>query len=87
MSLAFAGQSMTAEQVADTIMKAIKSKTVEVFMPPERGKIVRTVGVNPRSLRKLVERNEMIGRERLAVRRAAMAAGQKAAASDGSRPA
>src|ERR1700678_3174434 len=30
MALAFAGQSMTAEQVAETILKAIKSKTVEV---------------------------------------------------------
>jgi NAD(P)-dependent dehydrogenase (short-subunit alcohol dehydrogenase family) len=71
MSLAFAGPSMTAERVADTIMKAIKSKSVEVFMPAERGKVVRAVGVNPRSLRKLVERNEIIGRERLAARRAA----------------
>jgi len=35
---------------------------------------VRAVGVNPRSLRKMVERNELIGRERLAARRAAMAA-------------
>jgi NAD(P)-dependent dehydrogenase (short-subunit alcohol dehydrogenase family) len=84
MSLAFAGQSMTAEQVAETIMKAIKSKTVEVFMPPERGKLVRAVGVNPRSLRKLVERNEIIGRERLAARRAARAAVQRAGASDAS---
>ena len=42
-------------------------------MPPERGKIVRVVGVNPRSLRKMVERNEAIGRERLAARRAALA--------------
>jgi len=74
MVLAFAGQSMAPERVAETIMKAIKSKTVEVFMPPERGKIVRVVGVNPRSLRKMVERNEVIGRERLAARRAAMAA-------------
>ena len=74
MVLAFAGQSMAPERVAETIMKAIKSKTVEVFMPPERGKIVRVVCVNPRSLRKMVERNEVIGRERLAARRAAMAA-------------
>ena len=86
MSLAFAGQSMTAEQVAETIIKAIKSKTVEVFMPPERGKLVRKVGVNPRSLRKLVERNEIAGRERLVARRAALATGQKTAAPDTSRP-
>lgn len=78
MSLAFAGPSMTPERVAETILKAIKSKTVEVFMPPERGKVVRVVGVNPRSLRKMVEQNEIIGRERLAARRAALAAGRPA---------
>jgi len=82
MSLAFAGPSMTAERVAETIMKAIKSKTVEVFMPPERGKVVRAVGVNPRSLRKLVERNEIIGRERLAARRAARGARRESDALD-----
>jgi NAD(P)-dependent dehydrogenase (short-subunit alcohol dehydrogenase family) len=87
MALAFAGQSMTAAQVAETIMKAIKSKTVEVFMPPERGKLVRAVGVNPRSLRKLVERNEIIGRERLAARRAALAARRKTETPDISRQA
>jgi NAD(P)-dependent dehydrogenase (short-subunit alcohol dehydrogenase family) len=71
MSLAFAGPSMSAEQVAKTIMKAIKSRTIEVFMPPERGRVVRKLGVNPRSLREMVERNEIVGRERLAARRAA----------------
>jgi hypothetical protein len=55
-------------------MKAIKSKTIEVFMPPERGRVVRKLGVNPRSLREMVERNEIVGRERLAARRAAHAA-------------
>ena len=84
MALAFAGQSMTAEQVAETIMKAIKSKAIEVFMPPERGKIVRAVGVNPRSLKKLVERNEIIGRERLAARRVALATAQEIGALDAS---
>jgi short-subunit dehydrogenase len=76
MSLAFAGPSMLPEQVAETILKAIKSKRIEVFMPPERGRVVRVVGVNPRSLRKMVERNEIIGKERLDARRAALAAGQ-----------
>ena len=74
MSLAFAGPSMSAERVAETIMKAIKAKTIEVFLPPERGRVVRKIGVNPRSLREMVERNEKIGRERLAGRRASRAA-------------
>ncbi|WP_204330587.1 hypothetical protein, partial [Proteus mirabilis] len=62
------------------ILRAIKAKTIEVFMPPERGRVVRLVGTNPRSLRKLVERNEIVGRERLAARRA----GVLAKAGDGS---
>ncbi|MBN8943370.1 MAG: SDR family oxidoreductase [Rhizobiales bacterium] len=74
MSLAFAGPSVTPDHVAEVILKAVKAKTVEVFMPPERGRVVRLVGTNPRSLRKLVERNEIVGRERLAARRAAVLA-------------
>ncbi len=73
LSIAFAGPSFTPEHVAEVIMKAIKSKSVEVFIPPERGRIIRAVGVNPRSLKKLVERNEIIGRERLLARRASLA--------------
>jgi hypothetical protein len=46
-------------------------------MPPERGRVVRKLGVNPRSLREMVERNEIVGRERLAARRAAHAAESK----------
>lgn len=83
MALAFAGPSMTPEHVAEVILKAVKAKTVEVFMPPERGKVVRRVGTNPRSLKELVERNEIIGRERLAARRAAMPAKAGGAASTG----
>jgi NAD(P)-dependent dehydrogenase (short-subunit alcohol dehydrogenase family) len=75
LSLAFAGPSFSPEHVAEVIMKAVKAKSIEVFIPPERGRIVRTVGVNPRSLRKMVERNEVMGRERLAARRMANARG------------
>src|SRR3984957_18827068 len=50
MALAFAGQSMTAEQVAEVILKAIAAKEFEVFLPPERGEVVRTVGVDPKAL-------------------------------------
>jgi NAD(P)-dependent dehydrogenase (short-subunit alcohol dehydrogenase family) len=70
MALAFAGSSMTPGQVAAIIMDAIASMTIEVFLPPERGAVVRAVGVDPKALREMVERNEIIGRERLAVRRA-----------------
>jgi NAD(P)-dependent dehydrogenase (short-subunit alcohol dehydrogenase family) len=71
LALAFAGASMTAEQVAEVILKAIAAKEFEVFLPPERGEVVRTVGVDPKALRAMVERNEILGAERLAKRRAA----------------
>lgn len=73
LALAFAGPSMTPEQVAEVISKAIATKRVEVFLPPERGKVVRALGVNPRLLKEMVERNEIVGKERLAARRAALA--------------
>lgn len=74
LALAFAGPSMSADAAASTILEAIRKKSVEVFMPPERGKVVRKVGTSPRSLRKLIERNEVIGAQRLAERRASAAA-------------
>ena len=75
LALAFAGPSMTVDQVAKVVLEAIESKAVEVFLPPERGEVVRTVGVDPRALREMIERNEVLGAERLAKRRAASVAG------------
>lgn len=73
VAMAFAGPSSSADSVARTILQAIDKKTFEVFFPPERGKVVRRVGTSPRSLLKLVERNEVLGAEKLKARRAAMA--------------
>ena len=73
LALAFAGASMTAEAVAAIILEAIETKEFEVFLPPERGEVVRRVGVDPLALRAMVERNEVLGTERLAQRRAAAA--------------
>jgi NAD(P)-dependent dehydrogenase (short-subunit alcohol dehydrogenase family) len=69
LALAFAGQSFSADYVAGVVLDAVAKNTVEVFMPKERGAIVRKVGTNPRSLKKMVERNEVIGRERQLERR------------------
>ncbi len=71
LAMAFAGPSMSADEAAQTILLAIRKQAIEVFMPPERGKVVRRVGTSPRSLRKLVARNRVIGAERLLARRAA----------------
>lgn len=71
VAMAFAGPSVTAETVAEVIMTAIRRRSVEVFMPPERGRVVRRVGTSPRALRALVERNEAIGAIKQKERRAA----------------
>lgn len=73
MALAFAGSSVSAEFVADVVLTAIEKKKVEVFMPPERAALVRRIGTSPRSLLKMVERNEAVGAEKLKARRAAAA--------------
>jgi len=70
VAMAFAGPAVTAETVAEVILKAIRLRSVEIFMPPERGRVVRRVGTSPRALRALVERNEVIGAERQKERRA-----------------
>ncbi len=76
LALAFAGPSMSADGAAATTLKAFEKKAVEVFMPPGRGKIVRRVGTSPRSLKKLTERDEIIGSQKLAERRAEKAASE-----------
>jgi NAD(P)-dependent dehydrogenase (short-subunit alcohol dehydrogenase family) len=74
VAMAFAGPSSSAESVAETILGAIDKKTFELFFPPERAKVVRRIGTSPRSLKKMVERNEVLGAEKLKARRAAKAA-------------
>lgn len=68
--LAFASTPVTAEFVADIIMKAMDKKSVEIFMPPERARSVRLLGTSPRSLRKMIDRGEQVGYEKLKARRA-----------------
>jgi NAD(P)-dependent dehydrogenase (short-subunit alcohol dehydrogenase family) len=69
LALAFAVPTVTAQHVASVIVDALDSDAVEVFMPPSRARAVRLVGTNPRALRKLVEKNEIIGAKNLRARR------------------
>jgi hypothetical protein len=69
VALAFATPSVSARHVAGVILEAMDRRAVEVFMPAERARAVRLVGTNPRALRRLVERNEIIGMKNLRVRR------------------
>ncbi|TPN81092.1 SDR family oxidoreductase [Mesorhizobium sp. CU2] len=71
MALAFAGNPVTPELVAGVILDAIAKKALEAYIPPERAKFVRAIGVKPKSLRQMYERNEIIGAEKLKARRTA----------------
>lgn len=78
LALAFAGTPMTADAVGAAIVEAIRKQSVEVYLPPERGKVVRRLGTSPRALVAMVERNGAIGAEKLKARRAARAAARPA---------
>jgi len=69
--MAFAGSAVGPEVIADVIVQAIARKKLEAYYPPERGKVVRRIGVNVKALAEMVERNEAIGAEKLQARRAA----------------
>ncbi|WP_296736748.1 SDR family oxidoreductase [Mesorhizobium sp.] len=70
MALAFAGNPMPAEQVAQIIVEAVAKKSAEAYIPPERGSFVRQIGVKPRALAKMYELNAAVGAEKLKARRA-----------------
>lgn len=69
--MAFAGAAVGPEVIAGVIMDAIAKKKMEAYYPPERGKVVRRLGVSVKALGEMVERNEVIGAEKLRARRAA----------------
>jgi len=68
LKLAFASPSMSAAAVGDIILDAMDKRTVEVYIPQERGKVVRRVGTSPRALREMVIRGEALGAEHLKAR-------------------
>jgi NAD(P)-dependent dehydrogenase (short-subunit alcohol dehydrogenase family) len=73
LKLAFASASMSAEDAGMIILEATEKQTVEVYIPPERGKFVRRVGTSPKSLRELVIQGEAQGGENLKARLAGRA--------------
>jgi NAD(P)-dependent dehydrogenase (short-subunit alcohol dehydrogenase family) len=70
MALSFAGTPVTAEFVAGIVLEAIRKGTIEAFAPPERGQIVKKLGASPRLLWQMMERNAVVGAEKLQARRA-----------------
>lgn len=70
-ALAFASEPVTPEFVAETIMRAVKRKSLEVFMPPEQARAVRMLGTDAKKLRELIDTMEAIGRDAQLAARAA----------------
>ena len=68
--MAFLSTSVTADYVAQVVLRAMERKTLEVFMPPERARTVRMLGTNPRMLLKHAAEAEQQGTKNLAERRA-----------------
>ncbi len=73
MALAFAGNPVSPDYVAGVVLKATEKSAIEAFAPPERGKVVKKLGVSPRSLWAMMDRNAVIGAEKLTARRTAKA--------------
>ena len=71
LAFAFASEPVTPEFVAETIMRGIKRKTLEVYMPPEQARAVPLpLGTDAKKLHSLIDQMEMIGRDaQLAARR------------------
>lgn len=70
-SLAFVSDVVTPEFVAETLLTAIRKKSVEVFMPPEQARAIRMLGTDPKKMRKLLDTMETIGKDAQLARRAA----------------
>ncbi|WHA43899.1 SDR family NAD(P)-dependent oxidoreductase [Agrobacterium larrymoorei] len=74
MALSFAGTPVTPEYVAGIILDSIDQNAVETFAPPERGAAVKELGFNPETLWAMMDRNAVVGAEKLKARREAKAA-------------
>lgn len=66
--MAFASTSVTADYVAEVVLRAMDRKTLEVFMPPERARAIRMLGTNARRLLKYAANAEEVGAKNLAAR-------------------
>jgi NAD(P)-dependent dehydrogenase (short-subunit alcohol dehydrogenase family) len=66
---AFVAEPVSADVVANTIVTAIKKKSIEVCMPPDQARAVQRLGTDPKKLRKLYDQIESIGKEAQMARR------------------
>jgi NAD(P)-dependent dehydrogenase (short-subunit alcohol dehydrogenase family) len=62
-AFAFVSDPVTPDAVADTILTAIKKKSLEACMPPEQARPVARLGTDPKRLRKMYDQIEAIGKQ------------------------
>ena len=70
--LAFSEKTVSADAVADTLLRAIRDRPLEVVMPAAFGKFLRLLGAHPGIIRRMIDRAEAKGRKLLDVRRKAL---------------
>ncbi|WP_298723709.1 SDR family oxidoreductase [uncultured Ferrovibrio sp.] len=75
LALAFAGKPMMPEDVAAAILEALRTRPDEVYLPPERGPVVRKMGTDIEALREHVRVNTEVGWKNLQERRQKMVQG------------
>jgi short-subunit dehydrogenase len=71
--MCFVAPSVSAEAVADTVVKAIKRKAIEVCMPQAGSGTVKALGVDPKKLRAYADHLEAMGKDGLAKRQSGAA--------------
>ncbi|SFI57998.1 Short-chain dehydrogenase [Caulobacter sp. UNC279MFTsu5.1] len=64
--MCFVAPSVSADTVADTVVKAIKRKAIEVCMPQAGSGRVKALGVDPKKLRAYADQLEAMGKDGLA---------------------
>ena len=71
-AMAFLAESVSAEVVADTVIKAIARKAIEVCMPQSQARTIKALGTNPQKLRGYADHMEAMGKKGQSARRGAM---------------
>ena len=62
-AFAFVSDPVSAAVVADTILTAVKKKSVEACMPPDQARTVARLGTDPKRLRKIYDQIEAVGKQ------------------------
>lgn len=73
VAVAFARQPAQPDDIAKVLIKALRSRKMEICIPESRGRTVKAIAASPKRLFEMVARNEELGAEMLRKRRGAKA--------------